>query len=87
MQEAIKVGDLVQRVYPPGTLVARSSDIGTVLDFPKATHAKEFQKVKVMTCEGIQTWVMQFCKVVNAEEDDFCECCECTPCDCDWGME
>jgi len=64
----VKVGDLVlyQWGYPKSNKPDR---IGTVVDFPQAIHPKEFQKVKVMTQEGLlETWIMQFCKIVV--EDD-----------------
>ena len=56
----MKVGDLVQyqnsRVKP---------GIGTIIEFPKATHSKEIQKVIVLTDIGMQTWIMQYCEVVS----------------------
>jgi hypothetical protein len=62
----MKIGDLV--IYQWGAIHKPEHPdlIGTVLDFPKATHAKEFQKVKVLTQTGlIENWVMQFCEVIN----------------------
>ena len=37
----------------------------TVIEFPAATHAKEFQKVRVLTADGIVDWIMQFCEVIS----------------------
>jgi len=60
----VKVGDLIQ--YTDRLLTDGSPNrFGTVIDFPLARHAKEFQKVRVLTEEGIEDWVMQFCKVVS----------------------
>ena len=56
----MKVGDLVQYQNP-----RTKSWIGTVIEFPKATHAKEVQKVVVFTEIGMQTWIMQYCEVIN----------------------
>jgi len=62
----MKVGDLVIYQWGYAGDPNHPDLIGTVLDFPKATHAKEFQKVKVLTQAGlIENWVMQFCKVAN----------------------
>ena len=83
----MKIGDIVQYKYPPSDLKQPSLVLGTVLEFPEASHPKEFQKVKVMTDVGIQVWVMQFCEVVSILEDQLCEACGCTPCDCHWGIQ
>ena len=62
----MKVGDLVQYKYIP-----HFSDrpvggiVGTVIDFPPAVHAKEFQKVRVLTENGMEDWIMQYCEVIN----------------------
>jgi len=66
----MKVGDIVKYRYPP---TATRSDllkpffepVGTVIEFMQATHAKEFQKVKVLTENGMEDWIVQFCKVVS----------------------
>ena len=66
----MKVGDLLKYQYPN----IRNSEcqggdlevmIGTVLEFPTPSHAKEFQKVRVLTDNGIEDWIIQFCKVVS----------------------
>ncbi len=45
--------------------------VGTVLSFPVASHPKEFQKVKVLTEDGlIEDWIMQFCEVVNSNQEN-----------------
>tara|TARA_R110001592_G_scaffold188358_1_gene433442 strand:+ start:1677 stop:1850 length:174 start_codon:yes stop_codon:yes gene_type:complete len=55
----MKVGDLVIDIS--------TNSNGTVLDFPPATHSKEWQKVKVFTQEGlIEYWNLQCCEVINA---------------------
>ncbi len=62
----MKVGDLVKYEWLVEGDPKHPKMIGTVLDFPPATHAKEFQKVKVITQEGvIENWTMQFCKVIS----------------------
>lgn len=66
----MKVGDLVQYKYPPPSrhvhaLKPDDAVVGTVIDFPPAIHAKEFQKVRVLTESGMEDWIMQFCEVVN----------------------
>jgi len=71
----MKIGDLVKYNYP-GRLrdkFGRSSHalalecIGTVIDFPQAVHAKEFQKVRVLTEGEVEDWIMQFCEVISEE--------------------
>jgi hypothetical protein len=57
----MKVGDLVQYNSPR----EQSIGPGTIIEFPVATHAKEFQKVRVLTASGIQDWIMQFCEVIS----------------------
>ena len=66
----MKVGDLVQYKYPSNAQLVHAlrpddGEVGTVIEFPPAVHAKEFQKVRVLTEEGMQDWIMQFCKVVS----------------------
>jgi hypothetical protein len=65
----MKVGDLVQYIspkkQPSGRYGVETSSPGTVIEFPAATHAKEFQKVRVLTADGIVDWIMQFCEVIN----------------------
>ena len=56
----MNIGDLIQYQNP-----RTKTWIGTVVEFPKATHAKEVQKVMVLTDAGVQTWIMQYCEVVN----------------------
>ena len=58
----MKVGDLVQYNPPHQN---QQGVVGTVVDFPLAIHAKEFQKVRVLTVNGIADWIMQFCNVIN----------------------
>ena len=84
----MKVGDLIE--YDPKftrkSEKLNSADIGTVIDFPPAKHAKEFQKVKVLSGGEFKLWIKQFCKVVS-QNDEPCSSCCCTPCDCDWGID
>jgi hypothetical protein len=62
----MKVGDLVRYRWGAAHKPKHPDLIGTVLDFPPATHPKEFQKVKVLTQAGlIENWIIQFCKVIN----------------------
>jgi len=59
------VGDLI-RHKNPNVRQKLGWPTGVVLDFPPATHAKEFQRVKVLTAEGdIENWILQFCEVVT----------------------
>ena len=61
----MKIGDLVRYGSRFGEIKHQDGAIGTVLDFPVVSHPKEFQKVRVLTENGIQSWIMQFCEVVN----------------------
>jgi len=62
----MKIGDLVQyQLTPQAVAIGRGQRVGTIIEFPSALHAKEFQKVRVLTEEGMQDWIMQFCKVIN----------------------
>jgi hypothetical protein len=60
----MKVGDLIEYI-PRMNALDHKNLIGTVVDFPVPSHAKEFQKVKVFTTDGVQIWIMQFCKIVS----------------------
>jgi len=65
----MKVGDLV-RHKNPAVREKLSWPTGVVLDFPKATHPKEFQRVRVLTQDGeIESWILQFCEVVENNEE------------------
>ena len=61
----MKVGDLVTYRWGAAHDPKHPGLIGTVLDFPPARHAKEFQKVRVLTKDTIEDWIMQFCEVIN----------------------
>lgn len=66
----MKVGDLVQYLSPgsphPRTVPGQFETMtGTVIEFPQASHPKEFQKVRVLTSNGITDWIMQFCEVIS----------------------
>ncbi len=62
----MKIGDLVKYQWGSAHDPEYPDLIGTVLDFLPATHAKQFQKIKVLTQDGqMQDWIMQFCEVVN----------------------
>ena len=63
----MKAGDLVKYQWGAAHDPKHPDLIGTVLGFPPATHAKEFQKVRVLTEEGMQDWIMQFCEVINED--------------------
>ncbi len=60
----MKIGDLIQCRRPD------REQVGTVIEFPPALHHKEFQKVRVLTEEGMQDWIMQFCEVVNSNQEN-----------------
>lgn len=55
----MQVGDLVK--YKFG-YQGMTGAVGTILEFPKVTHAKETQKVKVLTKSGIKRWILQYCE-------------------------
>lgn len=57
----MKVGDLVK--YEFG-YQGMTGTVGTILGFPPCTHAKETQKVKVLTKSGIKRWILQYCEKV-----------------------
>ncbi|MAF25881.1 hypothetical protein CL634_09950 [bacterium] len=61
----MKVGDLVQYQYTHHGDPPADGMVGTVIDFPPAVHAKQFKKVKVLTENGIEDWIMQFCEVIS----------------------
>jgi len=68
----MKIGDLVRFVVPSQrqreSKTCLNSDLitqGLVVDFPLATHAKQFRIVTVLTDTGLEHWVMQFCEVVD----------------------
>lgn len=66
----MKVGDLVIHKNP-NVRIKLGWPTGVVIDFPVATHPKEFQRVKVLTPEGkLENWIMQFCEVVEDKEND-----------------
>jgi len=60
----VKVGDLVTYQWGVAHDPKHPDLIGTVLDFPPASHAKEFQKVRVLTESGVKAWMLQYCKKV-----------------------
>ena len=61
----MKVGDLVK--YNPGfSNLDGLVTLGTIIEFPPASHPKEFQKVRVLAEDGtLHTWVLQFCEVIS----------------------
>lgn len=62
----MKVGDLVRYIWGAKGDPKHPDMIGTVLEFPPASHPKEFQKVRVITEDGLlENWIMQFCKVIS----------------------
>ena len=64
--ENMKIGDLIRYKRPHPRLDGLPSQpVGTIVEFPSARHAKEFQKVRVLTEEGMQDWIMQFCEVIS----------------------
>jgi hypothetical protein len=61
----VKVGDLV-RHKNPAVRAKLKWPTGVVLDFPEVSHPKEFQRVRVLTADGvIESWILQFCEVVK----------------------
>ena len=66
----MKIGDLIAYQSGPWDNRKTNDIVGTVLDFPPATHPKEFQKVRVLTGGEIQHWIKQFCKVVQSAPDN-----------------
>ena len=61
----MKIGDLIEYQHPYS-----DKALGTIIEFPKASHPKEFQKVRVLTSGEVQNWIMQFCKIY---EEDICK--------------
>jgi len=62
----MKVGDIVIYQWGSPQLPTHPDIIGTILEFPTASHSKEFQKVKVITEQGlIEDWIMQYCEVIS----------------------
>ena len=63
----MKIGDLIEYKPPQSSLPRDNHERfpGTVIEFPVASHPKEFQKVRVLTADGIVDWIMQFCEVVS----------------------
>ena len=65
----MKIGDLVEYKPPHSQVPSVLREVehlpGTVIEFPVASHPKEFQKVRVLTANGIVDWIMQFCEVVS----------------------
>ena len=67
----MKIGDLVIYKWRSPHNSNHPGVVGTVLSFPVASHPKEFQKVKVLTEDGlIEDWIMQFCEVVNSNQEN-----------------
>ena len=65
----MKIGDLVRHTNPNVRTILKWPT-GVIIDFPVATHPKEFQRVKVLTGDGkIESWIMQFCEVIEKEEE------------------
>ena len=64
----MKIGDLIKHRPLHRQIIEgeRKLMIGIVIEFPTPTHAKEFQKVKVLTDDGVESWVMQFCEVIES---------------------
>ena len=60
----MKVGDLIVKRIPGLSETQR----GIVLDFPLATHAKQHQKVKVLSEGQVKYWTYQFCEVLHEIE-------------------
>ena len=67
----MKVGDIVSHRLPVGggfgrvILTHGEREKGVVVEVMSAVHAKQWQKVKVLTEKGLEEWIMQFCEVVN----------------------
>ena len=60
----MKVGDLVRyKATSPSS--ALDGITGTVVEFIPAKHAKEVQKIRVFWEGKLQTWVAQYCEVIN----------------------
>ena len=58
----MKIGDLIQNSL---TTLGGPGPIGTIIEFSSAKHAKEVQKVIVLTKGKIEKWTLQFCEVIN----------------------
>jgi len=57
----MKIGDLVSyRGAAEGW-----TEEGVIVEVMSASHAKQWPKVKVLTKEGLEEWIVQYCKVVS----------------------
>ena len=62
----MKVGDLIRYNTPVvRPRVKHEFTIGTIVEFLPVAHAKQFQKVRVLTATGTEEWILQFCEEVD----------------------
>jgi len=60
----MKVGDLVRyKATSPSSVL--DGVIGAVVEFIPATHAKEYQRIRVLFAGKLVMWPMQYCEVIN----------------------
>ena len=59
----MKVGDLIGKKRN-GAGIAST---GVVVEFVPCAHAKQHPKVTVLTENGLENWLIQFCEVVDEE--------------------
>jgi len=62
----VKVGDVIKYNTPVvRPRVKREFTVGTIVEFLPVSHAKQFQKVRVLTASGTEDWILQFCEAVD----------------------
>jgi len=65
----MKVGDIVSCTLPirmrQVIVGPESSEKGVVVEILSASHAKQWQRVRVLTKAGLEEWIMQYCEVVS----------------------
>ena len=59
----MKVGDVVSKLKPHCS--DSTSKPGVVVEMIPATHAKQWPRVAVLTEDGLQNWIVQYCEVIN----------------------
>ena len=68
---SVKVGDIVAHRLPLGrphrkvVIDPCDQEKGVVVEIMPSSHAKQWQKAKVLTEKGLEEWIVQFCEVIN----------------------
>ncbi len=56
---------MVKHRIPTALGYAEDEDTGVVVEILQAKHAKEWEKIRVLTEKGLEDWIIQFCEVIN----------------------